>query len=499
MKIWKYMMPALMLAGPAAAQETGTEASFASLSREDIELKVRDYLFASQIDHCVHGVSLGQELRRRLPNEPRSQAMVDYADLNCAAQKGDFQTAYRGLVALEGRGFKLTDAFGLYLAERTKDISGSLTRLRRFLLSTVKFPQLSREFPTAYAAIRMLLEANEAEQLGALALNIMQDAEFTQLDKGMRSDLALLAIDQAVRADHAVASDLLTEIGSPAALRRLLLLRQYQPVWPAVEQKVGPHFSIADEQYLSQMRLAYEKDSDNSARMRAYVAALWEVGKTADVVSFVEQAAPVGDDFSEIGEDMAWIINIYAFSLDAHERVAEADILFDRLAGIENKYWQVNFVVNRAARLTDQGRWQEALAAQPAASAVATASGTDYSRAIAAQVQLCSLSKLGRSQEAAALLPSLRQLGTDAAWPVAEALMCMDRDEEAAALVASTVADPVYGEDFALELLSDTPDALGESAALPSLKELIENYPSVRDALLKRARLFPEEFQRVES
>gem|GEM_PF-3816793 len=497
-------MPAMLLAGSVmglagsvAAQDNRAEPALSTLSDAELEQRVREYMFAVQADHCTFGASLAQEMLRRQPNDRRANITKRFAEVNCAVQKGEFQSAYAGLVALETEGFIMSSSMGLFLAERTNNVEASLIRLQRYLNDLAKSPRLGDETRVAYATFTMLLRANEEQRLGALAFEQTKHADFSKLDPDMRSALASLALDQIVRTDPAAAPDLLAEIKSPGALRRLLLLRRYETIWPAVEQRVGQQFAKIDEEYLASARAAYEGDRGNPAKLNIYVNALWETGKINDIAPLVEQVTPASDDWSAIDEGLAWAINIQAFALDELGRTAEADQLFERLAEVENPYWQVNFVTNRAIRLATQGRWEEALQAQAKAEAVARDSGTDYSRGLAAEIKVCSLSKLGRDAEAAALLPQLRALGKDGAMPVAEALMCLGREPEGATLLTTLINDPVYGDQTALNLLPGRPESRIGAGFMPSADTLIDSHPELREALLRRVRLFPPEFQRV--
>lgn len=484
------------VASPAMAQKDAPVVKLGSTSLTELNRMARNYANTRGADPCALGVPLAQELLRRQPDNASYRLLSAQANMRCSLVKRDYDAAYTSLMQLEELDAPERPELGLLLAELTDNADGMLHHLRGFLLAATDGrddPDANRRF---YSALRALRKANEDSRLSAIGLEMFRQGHLEKLQPDLRSTVATLAIDRLIIEDPGLAPSLVNHLQGADWFRELLVMRKYELLWPAVEQRIGPRYSAEHDRLVARARARSDAAPGDFSRLGSYISALRDAGRHADVVALRPRILPASADFSTIDEHQAWAINYLAYSLYDVGQADAANDLFNALAGVENRSFQVNFVINRGTLLAQQGRWAEALEAGKNASEVASRNGSDYAKGLIALTDICSLTALGRVEEARAILPKLRDLDGSAVRPFAKVLVCLEQEDEAVDILIPALADPVYGEGLVLDLQPPTPNDL--AGELPEIWQLVARKPRLHDALMQYARLEPEEFRQTE-
>jgi tetratricopeptide (TPR) repeat protein len=274
-------------------------------------------------------------------------------------------------------------------------------------------------------AARSIERTGLGAELAQLAFDIAGSKLFAKLEPDVQSLLAERALQYAAtdgRSDRA--ERLLAYVRSPYQIMDLLALREYEPLWPQIERYAG------------------DKPEDRD-RLTDYAYPLLFAGRDREAIALAQSWLGSRQHEGVLEEGDGWALNIQAYAYDSMGQSADADRVFDRLAQLsaEEHPWVVNFVINRAARLTGLGRWSEALAASDLAKPVAEDHGSPYARMLVATYRACALHKLARVDERDRELEFVRSRGSDAPAAAASALICAGLEDEAAQMLGKFLAD----------------------------------------------------------
>lgn len=151
-------------------------------------------------------------------------------------------------------------------------------------------------------------------------------------------------------------------------------------------------------------------------------------------------------------------------------------------------------MINRASRLTGQGRWNEGLEATVLARAVAEQHGSTYAKTIIARDRACALERLGRADEAAGELAFLRENWKDGVALAARGLMCHGLRDEAADLLLEGLRDETVEDSAISAFLTDALDLFYTASILPDANDLLADYPELAAELGKHMRAMPEAY-----
>src|SRR6185369_13356802 len=96
------------------------------------------------------------------------------------------------------------------------------------------------------------------------------------------------------------------------------------------------------------------------------------------------------------------------------------------------EYWRVSMKINRLELLVEDGKFEKAL---PLIEPTAKTEGSPYADQLVRRLRYCTLSSLGRKDEAAKYLPDLMKHAADAPGPTIDGLLCggdLDKAEQVA-------------------------------------------------------------------
>jgi tetratricopeptide (TPR) repeat protein len=255
------------------------------------------------------------------------------------------------------------DSLGLAAATMLDDGAEALARLR-----TIAFREdVGSLYPTlVVAALKAIRLKGFETQSDEIAYRVATGSGFDRMDPRAQEALAYGALGHAAATGQLGQVDaLLGYMRSPYAAESLLALRKFEPIWPQVEAYVGANLADVTNSYLAWTARRLADKSDDADRVSAYAEAVFWAGRYEEAAGLAEKWLARSGRDGQLEEGDGWALNIKAYALSALGRQAEADKVFDDLAKLApaEHPWVVNFVINRQARLIDQGRWREGLAA----------------------------------------------------------------------------------------------------------------------------------------
>lgn len=487
-------LAAASLEAPANAENPPDYAAMSAAEFGAVVQQNESRLFA---ESCDVGVPIVVELYRRTPSD-RLAGTVLLLRSYCADERGEHRLA-ADLMQERERRFRLTapEDYWLYLVQRAEDSDMAITLLDRLLESGEPATIAGISADRLYAVIRLLVRAGRETELSDLALRYFETRKFRHFDVDIQAALAIRALRAAARQDdHPLVPELLGMIRSPSTYIDMLAQRDYEPVWPAIEERAGANLANVAEDYAEWALARLRNAPDDRDRFSTAAYALHYAGRFEEAIELARRWREREGAFDTIEEGDAWAINIEAYALDSLGRPAEADARFDQLAALpaDDYPWVVNFVINRASRLVGQKRYAEALEAATRARAVAEDHGTTYAKTIVAHDFVCALEGLGRQEETAPEMAFLLENRRESIAIVAEALMCLGRNDEAAEVVLEALADETM-RPFAIDALQRPQfDLFYTASALPQSSDLLDRHEAVRREFERWGREIPVEF-----
>lgn len=195
-------------------------------------------------------------------------------------------------------------------------------------------------------------------------------------------------------------------------------------------------------------------------------------------------------------EQDAWALNVEAYSLDRLGRFDEAETLFDRLVMAQKdnpdaQYWLINFAINRASRLVEMEKSEKGLDALTYA---ATLRGSPFADMLIRRDKICALNQLGRREEATELLSITYEKRKDSYTSAAQAHLCANQDDKAAAILIEGMSDEDARSEVVRRLQRKEFDLFYTLSANPDLYSRLRHRPDVARVFDQYGRDIPENF-----
>lgn len=248
------------------------------------------------------------------------------------------------------------------------------------------------------------------------------------------------------RGDVADASQVLPYINEPDLIENLLIQKRYAALWPQLEALAGPRLEKIRASSVTAAELARAEAPDDPETLQLLANALRHSGRLEDAIALRAKLPTTREAMTSADEQLGWAVNNVALALHEAGRADEADKLFALLneAPIKDDSWRVSMKINRLGLLVADGKFAQAL---PLVEPTAKVRGSPYAAQLVRRLRYCTLSGLGRKQEAATLLPELLKHGKDAPSATVEGLACAGKIEEAEKLALSSLKnDDFHGE-----------------------------------------------------
>ncbi|WP_285713527.1 tetratricopeptide repeat protein [Erythrobacter oryzae] len=490
-------LAAAVLAAPLAAKDAKPEPlpDLAAMTIPELQALFRKDSDRWSDEPCTFGVPVLAQLESRTKQPPvplRRLRLV--AEALCA----DNEKRYEDGLKLSADIAALTPddpatGLSLYFAGRLKSVDAMLVVLRG--LNDTGLGELG---PDSYWSVfRTARDQGRLDELDALALEWASTGKFAFLDTKLHEGIAMAALRAAAKTGRAdVVDGLLVSITGPASYIDLLTFRTYEPFWPQIEARAGKNLAAVGEENVRVARAQLTNAPEDRDRFSAAATALHYNGQFEEAIALAQRWRERKAKGVAIEEGDAWALNIEAYAYDSLGQFKKADAVFDELAKYEAKEhpWVVNFVINRASRLTGQGRWREGLKATELARRVAEDYGSTYAKLIIASNRACAFERLGRARDAAPELAFLRANWKDGIGLTVQGLMCHGLGDEAAALLLGALRDEDERDEALGAFQTDELDLFYTATTLPEAPDLLESHPELGVELAKHVRAMPEEF-----
>jgi hypothetical protein len=246
--------------------------------------------------------------------------------------------------------------------------------------------------------------------------------------------LAAGAIDILLkRGDIAGASDHLRYVDDPQLIENMLVQKRYSALWPDVEEQAGLHLSKVRASSVASAEQDYRQSPDDHEKLQLYIDALRGAGRLEDAIALRSKLPATPEEMARADEQMGWAVNNLAFVLHEAGKGDEADQMMAMLneAPIKNAGWRVSMFINRLEMLVTAGRFQKAATLLDQTELSAKNDGNDYARQLVRRLRYCTLSSIGRKDEAAKLLRDLLDHAKDAGEASVSGLLCAGQIDKA--------------------------------------------------------------------
>ncbi|MFZ5704286.1 MAG: hypothetical protein ACOY5R_03375 [Pseudomonadota bacterium] len=323
----------------------------------------------------------------------------------------------------------------------------------------------------------------------ALAQANWEPADVPDLGTALAGE-AVGTLVKANRIDEADA--LLDRIDDPETLSSLLIDRDYAPLWPSVERRLGPSGKIALEGYALEKLADYGDMQDSEPALRDAANALLLLGRAKEAADLTARSE-IAEGMSEQRMEIA-MLHGRALALTGREAEA-ADYMSTLLTLDLVKTPDAGpALITYAEYLDEIGRPAQALVIARAIQVKGKGILSDFAMRWIDRSEVCALGALGRGAEAAGPIERLKSLAWQNHAATIEALLCLKRDAEAAQLAVKGLAD----DQVAGELIVQFQPTGALWAAPPSrLRDLWAGLlarPDVRAAFEKRGRIAPKTY-----
>ena len=468
--------------------------STAKAERLSFDLQVRELvekLGANDFKSCK---SLNPRLMKLIGDPrftslaPLTQAYAYFAAIGCAQDGGpQAVTAARGLVKLPVDA-KLT-YFGHSALMRDAQKRGATDEYLAELHAIIAGdPSAIADWEPRYFSWILTQVKNDPVQEAAL-LDDLHAVPWTsramrELDK---NGWAVRRARRFVEAGEAPkARALLNGMTSPDSLMEVYQDRRFAPLWSELEAEGRFDWTKLVEVALVDEQAWMKAEPNPLEPVREVIGSLRALKRYDEAAALGETYAArlrKGETFTDAKDQRSWMLNTLAYIHFDLGRYDEADKLVLEAVGED----PVSQAINRAEMLNNAGRAEQALKAldqiDPKQSSKYGVMWIDSGRA-------CAKVQLGDKAGAEALLPSLRTRWKDNASALTDALLCLDAQDEAAALYVRRLEDPVEraGALRAFRSGAPTPARAPQSVLIEARRDAVMARPEVAAALAKWGR-----------
>ena len=318
-----------------------------------------------------------------------------------------------------------------------------------------------------------------------------------RLGYGADSDTGDEIAQQAVaalvkRGDVAGAQDLLRYIDEPGAVQTLLVQKRYAALWPALEERAGPHLQKVIASSVSNAERAYAADPSDPEKLALLVEAYRGSGRLDDAIALRSKLPAT---FVNARIQTGWAANGIALALNAKGRIEEADRLFADIIEAEHTggTWRISMKVNRVESLIFDGQFERALPLLEPTQAAAQKEGNPYAQQLVRRLRYCAYHRLGQADKASAILPELLAKASDSPAATIDGLLCAGRVEDAEKVALAALADEAFEAQFVRMLHPGM--LVGQRATAWSEEwNKLAARPSVAAAYKRLGRDLPDQF-----
>ncbi|HEU0310425.1 MAG TPA: hypothetical protein VFR36_04310 [Sphingomicrobium sp.] len=253
------------------------------------------------------------------------------------------------------------------------------------------------------------------------------------------------------RGEIPAAGDLLRYIDEPRIIEDLLIQKRYSAFWPELEARVGPRLEKVRTSAVQSAQRAFQQAPGDHEKLQELANALRYARRYAEAVSLQSMLPSSRQAMALADREMGWAVNNVALALHESGQPDEADRLFALLNEVpmEDGGWRVSMIINRVDLLVADGKFDKAMLLMATTEDSAAKNGSAYAQQLVRRLKFCTMTGLGRKDEAEKLRPDLIEHAKDARASTIDGLVCAGDLEAAEELVlASLKEDEDFGEDF---------------------------------------------------
>ena len=282
---------------------------------------------------------------------------------------------------------------------------------------------------------------------------------------------------------------LLDRIQIPELLTGMAEERLYQPLWPAIEARMGPGQAKAADRFATARLDAFARTPDDPWAMRDAVRAFMLLGRFPEASEIARQIAIAPG----MDEDAVTIVRYDAEALQAAGRTDAAIARLRPFAAIDPAATPATLAgrIELAETLDETGHEAEALTVASATLAAASDALSPWAIVWLRRTETCALAALGRAPEARAAGDRLKTLTDQNPAAATEGLLCAGRTDEAAAIAVAALSTTDGASNIADQFQPDGAIWASSPSRLRALWGRLLVRPEVRAAFEKRARVLP--------
>lgn len=487
-------LSALLLAAgaPASAAPSPAPAALPAARPSDGEIRstIAAAIAAGRSDDCAGALRLLDPMVPRLEagaerNAVQRLRLVCLAPTGRAAELGAVQRELAAAMPRDG----LVRSYGIISAASEG----------RFAEAAEMLAGIAEEDPQSLVMVSGESWRGIAQKLAEERRFDLRDRVFVALARAdwqpadqpdMRDALAQGAIQALLaRNEASEASALLFRVEMPELLSSMATERLYQPLWPAIEARMGPRSAKAVDRFAAGRLEDFARNPDNHRVRRDAVRAFILLGRYAEAIE-VAADVPIVDGMDE---DMVASVRYQAQALAALGRRVEA---VERLRGFARLDPATTSeaaagLVGLAELLDEDGRPAEALTVARDAMDRAKHALSPWGRGWLARTEACALAALGRDAEARAAGDGLKSAAEANPAAAIEGLLCVKRDDEAAAIAVKAFATSEGAEAIANQFQPDGAIWAPAESRLRALWAAFLERADVKAAFNARARILP--------
>lgn len=461
---------------------------------------LQSYLVDPKTPNCTYE-SLLSEMQNRERFKADTALLHTIASMECAAEKKDWKKAYRFAQIWEqaDEQASLEAVFISVLAYLSGNLDDALDRFE--IIAKMERPDFLLRYSDQTISEfvnKVRREGKEGDETRFYKA-LVQSQHFNLLLPDVKSTAAAHMVGvRLADGDEDGAVALLQHVTTPYLFSELLALRKFEPIWPAIEQRIGPNMKNVIGEYLQIQREAFNSDVDEKRAKQAYAQALKFAGEFEQIVELAKSIDRSSEGIASWEQDDGWLLDLEAEAHEALGNSVAAEKIYDDLFSLYdpniNNGWLVNFAINRALKLIHRGKWAEGLAAAEAASEVTNKTGNDYAKMLIRKAKVCALFGLNRQDDALGILDEVKASKSDSLPVAIQTLLCANEETTAAELLLVGLADEKEQADILEQLQNPLFNPLFVPIILPSVYSTLGSRPEVKREFSKLARFIPEEF-----
>lgn len=338
---------------------------------------------------------------------------------------------------------------------------------------------------------RFVMGRAKKEQADAVGFAFARASAFSSLPADMQQLVAYRSAAPLIdMGERDLALKLIGILTEPSSYMRMLIDRQFAPVWPEMEARAGPHMANVLSANVARREAAMKADPGNRRALGDMVQALVYAHRYQEAVDLAGKVDISPQGLTGLQEGDGWALNAMVHALDSLGRRAEADAVFDKLASVPadpGRGWMVNFTINRAERLVGEMRWKEAMPAAELAVATAARHGSPYAKEVAAVDRLCAAHGLDPKRDLHDWWTEIDRNWKDNIGAAVQGAICLGDRTTARRYFIDALNDPEKRREAILLLQVKEADMMRDTAfgledprtimeADPTLRELFNHY-----------------------